>query len=167
MVCWAQCSDTIDFCPALAALVSPVQNIIFLTSHYFTSFVPIAQQVWQAVITRRLSLNMCLCFLSSLFPACFAKTQYRKKSKQIFPEKELRGYSPNSFIHVSWPIYIFRWSVCLFCCRKIGWDRTWNLTDTWIRTLGLRPSNYFSGNTLIKISLQCVLQGSHPAKTEL
>jgi hypothetical protein len=26
---------------------------------------------------------------------------YKKNSKQIFPEKELRGYSPNSCIHVS------------------------------------------------------------------
>jgi hypothetical protein len=26
----------IDFCPALAALVSPVKNIIFLVVHYFT-----------------------------------------------------------------------------------------------------------------------------------
>jgi hypothetical protein len=29
-----------------------------------------------------------------------AKTKYRKFT-QIFPEKELRGYSPNSYIHVS------------------------------------------------------------------
>ncbi len=30
-----------------------------------------------------------------------AKTHNTKNSKQIFPEKELRGYSPNSYIHVS------------------------------------------------------------------
>ncbi len=35
-------ADTIDFCPALAALVSPVQNIIFLTTHFFTLLVPCA-----------------------------------------------------------------------------------------------------------------------------
>ncbi len=29
-----------------------------------------------------------------------AKTQYQK-SEQIFPEKELRGHSPNPYIHVS------------------------------------------------------------------
>jgi hypothetical protein len=29
-----------------------------------------------------------------------AKTQYQN-SKQILPEKELRGYSPNNYIHVS------------------------------------------------------------------
>jgi hypothetical protein len=26
----------IDFCPALAALVRPIQNIIFLIAHFFT-----------------------------------------------------------------------------------------------------------------------------------
>ncbi len=37
---------TRDFCTAVAALVGPVENIFFLSVrvHYFTSFVPIAQQ---------------------------------------------------------------------------------------------------------------------------
>jgi hypothetical protein len=39
-----------------------------------------------------------------------------ENSKQIFPEKELRGLSPNFHIN---EIYIFPPSVCLFCCRKI------------------------------------------------
>jgi hypothetical protein len=30
-----------------------------------------------------------------------AKTQYRKNFKEIFPEKELRGFSTNFYIHVS------------------------------------------------------------------
>ncbi len=30
-----------------------------------------------------------------------AKKQYRKLKKKIFPEKELGGYSPNSYIYVS------------------------------------------------------------------
>jgi hypothetical protein len=37
LVCWTRRSGTIDFCLALAALVSPVQNIIFLTAHFFTA----------------------------------------------------------------------------------------------------------------------------------
>jgi hypothetical protein len=37
-----------------------VQNIFFLTGHFFTSFVSIAQQAGQAVVPRRLSLNKCL-----------------------------------------------------------------------------------------------------------
>jgi hypothetical protein len=39
--------------------------------------------------------------------------------KQIFPEKELCGLSPNFHIHVSVSdLYIPR-SVCICCCRKI------------------------------------------------
>jgi hypothetical protein len=43
LICCAFHACTRDFCPALAALVGPVQNIFFLTVHYFNSFVPIAQ----------------------------------------------------------------------------------------------------------------------------
>jgi hypothetical protein len=39
LVRWARHAGTIDFCPALAALVSPVQHIIFLTAHFFTLLV--------------------------------------------------------------------------------------------------------------------------------
>jgi hypothetical protein len=60
LVHWACHAITRDFCPALGALFSPVQNIFFLASHYFTSFVPIPQQAGQAVVPGRLSLNMCL-----------------------------------------------------------------------------------------------------------
>ncbi len=42
LVRWACRARTRDFCPALAALVGPVQNIFFLTVHYFYSYVPIA-----------------------------------------------------------------------------------------------------------------------------
>ncbi len=45
------------FCPSLAALVVPVQNILFLTIHYFNSFVPIAQQAGQLIVLDCLSLN--------------------------------------------------------------------------------------------------------------
>ncbi len=61
MVRWPRCGGTRYFCPALAAFVSTVQNIVFLTVHYFASFVTIAQQAGQAVVLRHLSLNMCLC----------------------------------------------------------------------------------------------------------
>ncbi len=60
LVRWACCASTRDFCSALAALVVPVQNIIFLTIHYFNSFVPISQQAGQATVLGRLSLIMCL-----------------------------------------------------------------------------------------------------------
>jgi hypothetical protein len=60
LVRWVRHADTRDFNPALAALVSPVQNISFLTVHYFKSYVPVAQQPGQAVVQGRLSLNVCL-----------------------------------------------------------------------------------------------------------
>ncbi len=43
----------------VSALVFPVQNIIFLTIHYFTSFVPIARQAGQEVVPRRLFFQTC------------------------------------------------------------------------------------------------------------
>ncbi len=52
----ARYAGTRDFCPALAALVSPEQNIIFLAAHFFTLGVPIAQQPRKAVVLGRLSL---------------------------------------------------------------------------------------------------------------
>jgi hypothetical protein len=53
----ACCASTRDFCSALAAQVSPVQNIFSLTVNYFSSFVPIAQQAGQAAVLGRLSLS--------------------------------------------------------------------------------------------------------------
>jgi hypothetical protein len=38
---WACRAGTGDFCSALAALVGLVQNVCFLTMHYFNSFVPL------------------------------------------------------------------------------------------------------------------------------
>ncbi len=66
VVHWACRAVTRDFCSALAVLVGPVQNIFFLTVHYFNSFVPIAQQAGQAAVLGRLSLNMCLCSVLTL-----------------------------------------------------------------------------------------------------
>jgi hypothetical protein len=57
LVCWACRAGTRDFCSALAALVSTVQNIFFLTVHYFNYFVPIAQHAGQAAVLGRLSLS--------------------------------------------------------------------------------------------------------------
>jgi hypothetical protein len=57
--------STIERGPSLVGRLScramPVQNKFFLTVHYFISFVPIAQQVGQAVVLGRLSLSLCLC----------------------------------------------------------------------------------------------------------
>ncbi len=44
------------FGSALAALVGPVQNILLVSGHNFTSFVHIDSQAGQAVVQRLLSL---------------------------------------------------------------------------------------------------------------
>jgi hypothetical protein len=58
---WAPCAGTRDFCLTLVAAVGPVQSMFFFTVHYFSSFVPIAQQAGQAVVLGYPSLNVCLC----------------------------------------------------------------------------------------------------------
>jgi hypothetical protein len=50
------CAGTIHFWPVLAALVSPVQNIIFLGTYFLILLVPSAQQPGQAGVLGRLSL---------------------------------------------------------------------------------------------------------------
>ncbi len=44
------------------------------------------------------------------------------KIRNIFPEMEMRGHSPNFYIHVSVCDLqnIFPRAVCIFCCRKIA-----------------------------------------------
>jgi hypothetical protein len=53
-------AGTRDFCPALAALVGTVRNILFPQCALFISFVPIARKAGQAAVLGRLSLNICL-----------------------------------------------------------------------------------------------------------
>jgi hypothetical protein len=50
---WALYDSTRGFCPALAALDSQVQTIVFHTEHYFDLFVPIAKHAWQTVVLGR------------------------------------------------------------------------------------------------------------------
>ncbi len=56
-----------------------------------------------------------------MFQNVTLQRQNTEISKQIFPEKEYRGLSPNFHIHVS----VSDLSVCLFCWRKYvdwSWD---------------------------------------------
>ncbi len=67
---------------------------------------------------------------------------------------------PISTFMCLWAIYIFPWSVCLFCCRKIcgpilGVYKSF--TDTWMWKLGLRPRNSKKRNTQMRFSLQCMV----------
>jgi hypothetical protein len=59
-VLWAYRAGTRDLCSALAALVGPVQNMFFITIHYYNFFVPFAQQARQAAMLGRLSISACL-----------------------------------------------------------------------------------------------------------
>jgi hypothetical protein len=70
-------AGTRDFYPVLAALVGQVQKYFFITIHYFTSFVPIAQQAGQAALLGHPSLNMCLCSEHYLFSLAQNMHQFR------------------------------------------------------------------------------------------
>jgi hypothetical protein len=65
------------------------------------------------------------------------KRNNTENSKQILPEKEFHGHSPNFNIHVSVRDLhtVFPRSICLFCCRKICGpiqEIYESLTDTWM-----------------------------------
>jgi hypothetical protein len=57
---WTRRAGTKGVCLALSTVVSQLQNIIFLTAHFFTVLGLIAQQAWQATMLGRLSLSVCL-----------------------------------------------------------------------------------------------------------
>ncbi len=60
LVRWALHAGTRDFCPALAALVRPVQNIFFLAVHYFFQLICPHRPLSWAVVQDRLPLIVCL-----------------------------------------------------------------------------------------------------------
>jgi hypothetical protein len=66
LIRWTRHAGTKDFCPALAAVVTivPVQNIIFLTVHFFTLLVPISQ------LGRQACWVVCLCVSECTSTAC-------------------------------------------------------------------------------------------------
>ncbi len=83
-------------------------------------------------------------------------------SKQIFPEKEYRGFSPNFHIHVSVSdLYIPTIGLPILLeeiCRPIpGLYKS--LTDTCMLKLGLRPRYSQKRNTQRGFSLQCMGRG--------
>ncbi len=97
-------------------------NMLLVYSLYMYSYktaVHVMHYIYSSVFWSRLLIVACLSWASY----CFHTLQRHNtdNSKQIFPGNELRGYSPNSYIHVSVSdLYtVFPWLVCLFCCRKI------------------------------------------------
>jgi hypothetical protein len=83
LVHWACRAGSRDFYPALAALVSLVKNIFFLTVHFVNLCVLIARQPGQAVVQDRLSLNMSL----RLQPRPPPHTHNCQPTSQLFPVK--------------------------------------------------------------------------------
>jgi hypothetical protein len=61
LVHWARRASTRDFCPALDALVGPVQKYFFPHGTLFHFVCPHRPQAGQEVVPGRLSLNLCLC----------------------------------------------------------------------------------------------------------
>ncbi len=79
----------------------------------------------------------------------------------VFPEKELRGLSPNFHIHVSVSdLYISKIPrFHIFSCSRIGRPVVGiykSLTDIWMWKLGLRLHSSFSGNFYFKFLELCL-----------
>jgi len=77
------------------------------------------------------ALKKCLVGVQKFIQVCFHHTLQRhnveENSKQIFPEKELRGHSPNSHIHVSvsdWYIPTIDLPILL---QENMWTDPWNI----------------------------------------
>ncbi len=74
-----------DFCPALAALVSSVQNIVFLNGHFFSGFVPIVDTGWQSSsVTYLLTLSYSSKINGHLYPQRISLPS--KKCRDMFSE---------------------------------------------------------------------------------
>ncbi len=87
-VCWARRAGARDFYPALAALVSPVQNICFLIAHFFPLFVPIAHQPGQSYWVS--------CFLVQYMS--MMGTNERAEAKDTAKPNRTSGEVPESYI---------------------------------------------------------------------
>ncbi len=75
---------TRDCCPALATLVGPsTKYFFFLIAHYFTSFVPFAQQAVQAVVLGSLASYMCLWLMPP--DPCLMMRIYTLFGQKIWP----------------------------------------------------------------------------------
>ncbi len=58
-------------------------------------------------------------------PTVHCKDTIQKILNKYSQERNCAATVPVPTFMFLWAIYIFLWSVCLFCCRKIGAGRTW------------------------------------------
>jgi hypothetical protein len=70
LVRWARRVGAIDFCSALAALVSAVQNINFLTAHFFMRFIsPHRPATWSGIrAVSPVSVSLLCTYLDTALP---------------------------------------------------------------------------------------------------
>ncbi len=110
-----------------------------------------------------------LCFTSLISPSStfsipsaglpmLQRTQYRKFETNI-TRKGTGRLQPNFHNHVSVCDYMFPWSVCLFCCRKICWPNYGNiliLTDKWMYLTDHHDRNHAKSGSVNSSLLELV-----------
>ncbi len=85
------------FCPALVAIVGPAQFFFFLTVHYFSSFVTIAQQAGQAVVVGHLTcLLMCVSFIYPEGPLLCPHVVCRASDMSVFSYRHFSQGPPGT-----------------------------------------------------------------------
>jgi hypothetical protein len=98
-----------------------------------------------STVLKQVSLHRDLTLSPSL---CTLQRHNTENSKQIFTGKELRGYSPNSYIPVSVSDLNIPLIGLLILLQEKRWAESGEYIDrSQTHELGLRPRNSFSGNT--------------------
>ncbi len=145
-------------------------NLNILEWNIFILDTPVLFTYWALFdICRQVTFHFYLTILkvvekAFIFYLCLTLMHCNENPIYVFPEKELRGLSPNFHIHVAWAIYIFPGSVHIFSCTRIGWPIVGIyklLSDRRMWELGLRPhkKKFLFWEYLFRIfgilSLQC------------
>ncbi len=102
-----------DFYPAVAALVSPVQNSFFLTTHYFTlQYVsPSSSNLGRHSYRAGRSLNMYLMYATNFFTISSAQGYnfYDEKVAQYADHSICSAYAKNLLLHSQFtPTFCYR-----------------------------------------------------------
>ncbi len=91
---------------------------------------------------------------------CALRLHCNKNPIYVFPEKELRGLSPNFHTECVCERFVYsQYRSAYKSCRKICGPILGiynSLTDTWMCQLGLKPHNSFSGNICFDFLVLCL-----------